>query len=195
MYVCMCSMDQFLYVYINGIQTTLATLTPCPPGQYRWVGQIVTSIIASRMFLLLCFWIIHPSIYPCGRNLSEHFFTSESFSSPASTIQAVPPCRLCPMGTFKPVAGDSIESCQPCPSKYSSSSEDRVMCSCSVSLVADIYKQVREAVTGCIHWLLSVDDILTVIGLGQGGVFWYPHEQLQGGYSGSSTNSGGRYLE
>lgn len=84
-------------------------------------------------------------MYVCNydRNFSEHIFPSASSSSPASAIQAVPPCRLCPVHTYKPVAGDSIQSCRRCPAKYASSSDDRVLCSCSDSLVADVDKQVR----------------------------------------------------
>ena len=65
------------------------------------------------------------------RNLTTLARSADSTGhSPIVTQQPLPECRLCPNGTYKPVAGDHIAQCLPCQRVQSVSSADRITCDC-----------------------------------------------------------------
>lgn len=46
------------------------------------------------------------------------------------TTNPLPPCELCPEGSYKLVTGDDISLCLPCNKRHAMSSSDRVTCQC-----------------------------------------------------------------
>jgi hypothetical protein len=74
-------------------------------------------------------------IEPCGpgtwRNLTLSVDPSIVNKSAITTSLLIPYCSLCPSKTFKTSVGDDLSLCQPCRSKYSNSSDDRLSCICA----------------------------------------------------------------
>lgn len=64
------------------------------------------------------------------RNFSLAIDPSLPGSSFLPTETTVPPCELCPEGTYKVTRGDELSSCLPCPEYDSISSSDRTICQC-----------------------------------------------------------------
>lgn len=77
------------------------------------------------------------TLTPCppGQYRTYSSLTPSNTSASVSTMQAVPTCQLCPPNTYKIAAGDDISLCRPCPAKNSTSSSNRILCSCSPSLI------------------------------------------------------------
>lgn len=71
---------------------------------------------------------------PCPPGRWRNYSASLSFFL---TTNSMPPCQLCPLGTFKAAAGDGFSQCRSCDARFSQSSAERVLCECHSSLLPD----------------------------------------------------------
>ena len=129
----------------------------CPPGstsprQKACGGPNVICPKSTVVPLLVRpgYYTSDPRLEVCSpgkyRNWTASVDASNLQSVVMPTAASIPPCQLCPEGTYKPASGDSVDDCRPCNSRDTYSSADRVTCECQL-IFEDAYTSVYDQVT------------------------------------------------
>lgn len=99
---------------------------------------------------------------PAGYYRNMLLYEDESLLDVFSFIgtNATAPCELCPLGTYKPFTGDSLSECITCNSSSSTSSDDRLSCTCTEVLPTGVISRFNIWTSACDYYDVSLQPYL-----------------------------------